>query len=161
MHLSHLLAVRCIFSDRYTTLDAVNVGRDIMMQNRVAQNAMTAKKIMGAICGVSRGGYIQPIAVEQAEINWTDEEDEPIPMPKKLPCQHDDHWRFGKGTRNGQKLYYPTEEMFWQKWHLTDKELKEAIRQHDIFSLEMTGRIICKECAEREAKKIIFNFFLI
>ena len=40
MHLSHLLAVRCIFSDRYTTLGAVNVGRDIMTRKRVAQNAI-------------------------------------------------------------------------------------------------------------------------
>jgi len=106
----------------------------------------------GSICGVSRGRYIQPVAVNKEKINWTDEEDNPIAIPEKYPCQHDDHWKYGKGTRNGQKLYSPTEEMFWQKWKLTDKELKEAMKQFDIFSLEMSGRIICKECAEREIK---------
>src|SRR3990172_8553211 len=107
----------------------------------------------GSICGVSRGHYIQPIAVEQAKINWTDEEDEPILIPKKYPCEHDGHWKYGKGTRNGQKLYYPPEEMFWQSWHLTDEEMNEAIKNYDMFSLEMTGRIICREFAEREMKK--------
>ena len=107
----------------------------------------------GAICRVSRGRYIQPLAVEQVKMKWTDEEDEPIPLPKKYPCEHEDHWKYGKGTRNRQKLYYPTEEMFWQKWHLTDEEMQNAIEQYDMFSLEMTGRIICKECAEREMKK--------
>lgn len=104
----------------------------------------------GAICGVSRGRYAAPILVSKAEINWTDDEDNPIQMPEKFPCEHEQHWEWGKGTRNGQKLYYPTAEMFYQKWHLIDKELKEAIKQYDIFSLEMTGRILCKDCVERE-----------
>ena len=107
----------------------------------------------GAICGVSRGRYIQPVPVSNAKINWMDEEDNPISIPKKYPCTHEKHWEWGKGTRNGQKLYFHTEEMFWQKWKLTDKELKEAIRQYDMFSLEMRGRIICQYCAEREMKK--------
>ena len=103
-----------------------------------------------AICGVSRGRYADPILIKTKKLNWTDEEDNPIPVPEKYPCEHNRHWDLGKGTRNGQKLYYPTEEMFWQKWHLTDEEMKEAIEQYDIFSLEMTGRIICGKCAERE-----------
>lgn len=104
----------------------------------------------GAICGVSRGRYIQPVPVSDAKVNFIDEEDNPIVRPKKYPCGHDKHWEWGKGTRNGQKLYFRTEEMFWQAWHLTENEMKEAIDQYDMFSLEMRGRIICKECAEME-----------
>ena len=104
----------------------------------------------GALCGVSRGGYIKPIPVLQTDLNWVDDEDNPISVPEKFPCGHDDHWEWGKGRRNGQKLYYPTKEMFYQKWHLTAEELDEAIDQYDMFSLEMKGRIICQECAEKE-----------
>ena len=105
----------------------------------------------GAICGVSRGRYAKPIPISETKINWIDEDDEEnSTAPEKYPCKHSKHWEWGNGTRNGQKLYYPTEEMFYQKWHLTRKEMKAAIEQYDMFSLEMTGRIICKECAERE-----------
>jgi len=104
-----------------------------------------------SICGVSRGRYTAPIPISEAKINWTDEDDnESLEPPKKYPCEHEKHWHWGRGTRNGQKLYYPTEEMFYQKWHLTDKEIEEAVEQYDMFSLEMTGRIICRECAEHE-----------
>jgi hypothetical protein len=104
----------------------------------------------GAICGVSRGRYLMPVPVMEAKINWAEEQEGDVEIPEKYPCEHDNHWLWGKGTRNGQKLYYPTMEMFYQKWHLTDDELKEAIDQYDIFSLEMTGRIICRECAKKE-----------
>ena len=107
-------------------------------------------KQSGAICGVSRGRYIDPVPIGQAGLTWVDEEDEPISIPEKHHCEHENHWQWGKGTRNGQKLYFPTEKMFYQKWKLTNKELKEAIKQYDIFSLEITGRIICQECAEKE-----------
>ena len=39
--------------------------------------------------------------------------------------------------------------MFYQDWHLTKKELNEAIDNYDIFSLEMKGRIICGDCAKK------------
>jgi hypothetical protein len=100
-----------------------------------------------SICGVSRGRFIKPVPADQ--IKWVDEEDNPTTPPVKYGCEHPDHWKFGKGTRNGQKLYYPTNKMFWQKWHLTKKEMNEAIKCYDMFSIEMRGRIICKECAER------------
>ena len=44
--------------------------------------------------------------------------------------------------------------MFYQKWKLTNKEMKEAFEQYDMFSLEMRGRVLCEECAERELKII-------
>jgi hypothetical protein len=104
-----------------------------------------------SICRASRGRYTAPIPIPEVKIIWTDEDgNEGLNPPKKYPCEHPKHWNWGKGTRNGQKLYYPSEEMFYQKWHLTKKEMKEAIRQYDIFSLEMTGRIICRNCAEHE-----------
>ncbi|MBK8968615.1 MAG: hypothetical protein R3D58_07120 [Saprospiraceae bacterium] len=104
----------------------------------------------GAVCGVSRGRYIAPVPVNQAKLDWTDEDGNQIKIPKKYPCEHDSHWKWGKGTRNGQKLYYPTEEMFWQKWFLTEQEFYDAVDEYDVFSLEMTGRIICRDCTERE-----------
>ena len=108
----------------------------------------------GAICGVSRGRYVAPIRITEANINWMNEDgDEGLSPPKKYPCAHDKHWQWGRGTRNGQKLYYLTKEMFYQKWHLTKNEIEEAVEQYDIFSLEMTGRIICGECAKRESEK--------
>ena len=106
----------------------------------------------GAICGVSRGHYIRPVPISETNLHWTDEEDNSIPIPKKYPCRHEYHWKWGKGTRNGQKLYYLTKKMFWQKWHLTEEEMKAAVKNYDISSLEMRGRIICADCAEREMK---------
>jgi hypothetical protein len=104
----------------------------------------------GSICGASRGRYGKP---EPLEIEWMDQNGNTSKAPEKYPCEHFKHWEWGKGTRNGQKLYYPTETMYWQKWELTDEELEEAIDQYDMFSIEMTGRIICSNCAENELKK--------
>jgi hypothetical protein len=102
------------------------------------------------ICGVSRGRYTIPEPIVRSK-EWEDEGVDPVQRPVKFPCGHPEHWEWGKGTRNGQKLYYPTEEMFFQKWHLTDEEMNEAIEQYDVFSLEMRGRIICKNCADHES----------
>ena len=110
--------------------------------------------IQDAICGVSRGGYIKPVPMTEMNFQWEDEDGNPIDTPLKYACEHDNHWNWGKGTRNGQKLYYPLEEMFYQKWKLTDKEMKEAIEEYDIFSLEMRGRIICKNRAKKETNQI-------
>jgi hypothetical protein len=102
------------------------------------------------ICGPSRGRYIKPIPVKGSKLRFVNDEYEEIPMPKKLGCEHPKHWEWGPGTRNGQRLNYPPEEMYWQKWHMTKKEVMEAAKQYDMFSLDMPGRILCKACAERE-----------
>jgi hypothetical protein len=42
--------------------------------------------------------------------------------------------------------------MYVQKWVLTKKELREATRDFDMFSLEMPLKIICPYCAEKITK---------
>lgn len=107
---------------------------------------------MGAICGVSKGRYLNPVLFIESGIKFIDDEYNEInvSIDEKHRCEHQKHWEWGNGTRNGQKLYYPIKDMFYQKWHLTEDELNAAIEQFDMFSLEMRGRIICKNCANHE-----------
>ena len=109
----------------------------------------------GAICGVSKGRYLKPVLFIKSDIKFIDDEYNEIEINpnEKYACQHSKHWEWGNGTRNGQKLYYPLNQMYYQKWHLTKKELNEAIEQYDMFSIEMRGRIICRNCALHELKK--------
>ena len=102
------------------------------------------------ILRATRGGYQKPIPLSEAGLKWVDDNHNKTKRPLKQPCDHPKHWEWGKGTRNGQKLWYPLSKMFYQKWHLTDKQLKQAIKQYDMASLEMRGRIICKDCADKE-----------
>lgn len=103
----------------------------------------------GSICGASRGRYGNPVPVPDVNVKWLDDNEEPTTVPEKYACEHPKHWNWGKGTRNGQKLYYPINEMFFQKWELTDKELDEAVEDFDMFSLEMPSRIICENCKNK------------
>ena len=102
------------------------------------------------ICRATRGKYVKPIPIFGSEINWVDDNYNTTTAPEKHSCEHPKHWEWGNGTRNGQKLYYPLKEMFLQKYHLTKKELHEAVKQYDMASIEMKGRIICKNCADHE-----------
>lgn len=68
----------------------------------------------------------------------------------RIACGHPDHWKWGKGTRNGQKLYYLAKEMYVQNYEMTDREMNEAIEGYDMFSLEMKPRILCSHCATHE-----------
>lgn len=100
----------------------------------------------------SKGKYLKPVQLSKAGLNWVDGEDNSTACPKKIRCDHPKHWEWGTGTRNGQKLIYLSSEMFYQKYHLTMKELKESVKQYDMASLEMKGRIICQNCAEKETQ---------
>ncbi len=89
----------------------------------------------------TRGKYLKPIPILQAGLNWENEEYKPVKMPKIIKCEHPDH--------SERQFKYPSETMFYQKFHLTTKELKEAVKQWDIASLEMKGIIICEHCAKK------------
>ena len=89
------------------------------------------------ICGATKGKYSSPA-------KSTNE------SPQKCACEHPKHWGWGRGTRNGQKLYYPIKDMFIQKWELTEEEFERAVKEYDMFSLEVEPRIICKNCAKKE-----------
>ena len=98
----------------------------------------------------TRGRYTKPVPMSESGTKWIDEEYNEVDAPPKCHCGHPKHWEWGKGTRNGQKLIFPTNEMFYQKWHMTKKEMDMAIKQFDMASLEMTPRIICADCAKHE-----------
>ena len=100
------------------------------------------------ICA-TRGKYSKPIPLLEAGIRWIDDNDEPTTPPNKAACRHPKHWEWGTGTRNGQKLNYPLSELFYQKWHLTKKEMSAAIKEYDMASLDVPSRIICKNCLEK------------
>jgi hypothetical protein len=91
----------------------------------------------------SRGCYGKPAPLKNYIENY---------KSKRIPCEHPNHWQWGKGTRNGQKLYYPADEMFIQKWEMTEQEMDAAIKAYDMFSLEMKPRIICRNCADNILK---------
>ena len=95
----------------------------------------------GAICGVSRGKYMPPIPVKKAKLRFENDNYKRVKRPEKYYCEHEEH--------NQRKKNFPLQKMFYQDWHLTKKELNEAIYNYDIFSLEMKGRIICGDCAKK------------
>jgi len=105
------------------------------------------------ICGASRGRYSKPIPIEQVKINWVSETERSVNPPLKLKCQSSDLLRCQSGSFwHPRKRWYPYNEMYVQKWVLTKKELREATRDFDMFSLEMPLKIICPYCAEKITK---------
>jgi hypothetical protein len=106
---------------------------------------------MGAICGATKGKYGRPVPVKESGISFIDEEyNTAVDPPLKSACGHAKHWQWGNGTRNGQKLYYPTNEMYVQKWELTEDELNKAVNEYDMLSIEVPTILICANCAEHE-----------
>jgi len=101
----------------------------------------------------TRGKYTKPILLSESGTKWIDEDGDECNPPDKCHCGHPKHWEWGNGTRNGQKLIYPTSEMWYQKWHMTKKEMDMAIKQFDMASIEMGPRIICPNCAKHETEK--------
>lgn len=64
-------------------------------------------------------------------------------------CEHSEH--------KGGQIYYPIREMFYQIWELTDSQIREAIKENDMISLDTLPRRICKECADKETKELEMN----
>lgn len=90
----------------------------------------------------NRGRYINPISIIGSGIKFENENGKRTSRPLKLPCEHPDHFK----NNNTRKLYFNSRDMFLQKYHLTKKELNEAVKQYDMASLEMRGRFICIHC---------------
>lgn len=103
----------------------------------------------------TRGRWGKPVPVLESTIRWIGEDEQPTKPPKKARCQHPNHWQWGNGTRNGQKLIYPLEELFFQKWEMTKKELRDAIKQFDMASLDISSRVICKNCAVHQTPELL------
>src|SRR3990172_10324303 len=100
----------------------------------------------------TRGKYGKPIPVPESGMKWIDDQGSEIEPPLKQPCEHPKHWQWGRGTRNGQCLYFATDAMFLQKWEMTKREQREAVKQYDMASLEMPPRLLCPDCSVLEQK---------
>ena len=109
------------------------------------------------LCGAGRGHYSSPVPYSKNPLRWVDAEnwDEKINPPKKFHCEGSDHFdnlrmaKFkGKTDLHGNTASFPLKDMFIQRWVMTKKEMREAIKQYDMFSLEMPPVIICKFCAK-------------
>lgn len=101
-----------------------------------------------------KGKYGDPIPINQAILHWVNDdwfEDKNYNCDEleKHPCEYPKHLEWGKGRRNGQKLNYPTSQMFVQFWQLTDDEFAQAVENYDMFSLDMPPRLICENCAHK------------
>ena len=97
------------------------------------------------ICGASRGRYSKPVPLKDMPIKWTSESGRILNPPKTVRCE-------GCHILHPRRRWFPREEMYVQKWVLTKKELREATRDFDMFSLEMPLKIICPWCKERIEK---------
>ena len=116
------------------------------------------------ICIASRGRYSEPIAYTKKPLNWVNEDlnfPEPIKPPLKFCCEDSRHFdnlqiakNKGETKLHGNTESFPLNEMFIQRWVLTEKETQEAIRDYDMFSLEMQPKIICKFCAKKHNKRL-------
>lgn len=97
------------------------------------------------ICGARRGRWSKPIPYNDFPLTFYNEDTgRKMKPPKKVEC--DD------GRHEGRKKWFPLQEMYVQKYKLTKKELRQAIDEMDVFSLEVAPLIICVECAKKGKK---------
>ena len=99
----------------------------------------------------AKGRYGKPIPIKDVKIRWISElTGKEVKPPKIYSCEHPKHYFW-----SGRRKRFPLEEMYVQKWELTEKEFEEAVEKADYIALEMIGhiRIICPNCA----KKILEN----
>lgn len=95
----------------------------------------------GFICGPSRGHYGRPYRIDgpRGVTQWVSAE-RSVKPPRFLYCWHPKHSarrrRFAPGTG------------YVQRWTLTKRELHAAIRDWDVFSLDMPARFVCSSCAQ-------------
>ncbi len=95
---------------------------------------------IGYICGPSRGRYGPPIPVPKARVRWVNGEGCRVKAPDKVRCEGWNHY--------GRQVWFPRRKCFLQKWALTPEELKAAVEEYDMMSLDVNSRILCPKCAE-------------
>jgi len=95
------------------------------------------------ICGASKGKYGKPILLKDSGITkFTDPDTlKEYKIPQKLRCESSKH--------EGRKVWFLWQEMYIQKWELTEEELERAEEEYDIFSLDMPPLILCSGCMKR------------
>lgn len=95
------------------------------------------------ICGPRRGRYGPPIPIPQARLRWVDDYGRRIKAPDRVRCEGSHH--------SGRRVWFARRACFVQRWTLTDEELKEAMEEYDMMSLDMRSQILCPACADRAA----------
>ena len=100
------------------------------------------------ICGASRGHYGPPWRIDGARgiKQWVNEEDKRMRPPEFISCEGPEHW----DPKDGRRRRYLRQNCSIQKWVLTKAELKAAIRDYDMLSLDMPPRLLCPFCARTE-----------
>lgn len=98
------------------------------------------KKVVVHICRPRRGRYSLPIPIRQVKIKWVNDEEKEVKAPKILKCELNDLF-------HPKKRRYEYSKMFYLRWILTKRELKEAVDEFDIFSIDVPALIICPRCA--------------
>ena len=83
------------------------------------------------MCGASRGKYSKAQTLSEV-------------YKKKLP---------ETGYCDRCKKRYKIENLRVFRWKLTPQEIEEAVRDFDIFSLDMPDRILCLKCIDKEVKE--------
>ena len=89
---------------------------------------MTEARII--VCGTSRGKYGNPLTFSEAYKGK---------LPKTACCD-----RCEKRCR--------IESLKVFRWELTPQEREEAVRDFDMFSLDMPDKILCLKCIDKEVK---------
>lgn len=90
------------------------------------------------VCGPSRGRWSAPIPAPEVF--------NPRHLRRKWTCEHPEHQGPRKKIRSAR--------MFVQRWTLSGKEYREAIRDFDLFSLTVPPRWLCPKCARKERRKL-------
>ena len=82
------------------------------------------------ICGASRGKYGEPLTFPEA---YKGE------LPRTACCDR-------------CEKRYRIESLRVSRWELTPQEKKEAVRDFDMFSLDMPDKVLCLKCSDKEVK---------
>ncbi len=88
------------------------------------------------VCGPRRGRWSIPVPAPEVF--------NPRYLRRKWTCEHPGH--------QGPKEKIRSARMFVQKWTLSKKEYREAVREYDLFSLTVPPRWLCPNCARKERK---------
>lgn len=93
------------------------------------------------VCGPRRGRYGPPAPVDEAIKEWVSgATGRRVKPPRTLPCY--------RCCRLGRRRFrYPREEMYVQRWELSEEELLQAMEEYDFMSLDVPPRFLCRDCA--------------
>ncbi|MDP2661879.1 MAG: hypothetical protein Q8R28_14230 [Dehalococcoidia bacterium] len=105
---------------------------------------------VGSICGPTRGHYGRPWRIDgpRGIKRWLDGNEQPLRAPRIVYCEHPQHrwW----ATARPNRTRFLRAAGYVQRWVLSKREIRRAVKAWDIFSLDMPSRLVCPTCAGRE-----------